>query len=73
MRYYKLDQTQEALRAVTDLINSPGAGGRSCVDFALAAKVSLAMYLQEAWGGKPNKPPPQRLYDQDTRWRARQQ
>ena len=70
LRYAKMGETQQALRNVTDLINSPGASGRNCVDFALASKVSLAMYLQDCWGGRPNKPPPAKFYDQDTRWRS---
>ena len=70
-RYAKLNSTVAAFEAVQELINAPGASGRNSVDYALASKVSLAMYLQEQWGGRPNKPPPVKDYDRDARWRAR--
>ena len=68
-RYTKLGSNQEAFGTVVDLINSPGSSGRNTVDFSLASKVQLAMYLQEQWGGRPNKPPPIKDYDRNQRWR----
>ena len=51
-----------------------GLGSPQCasaqVNLSLKCHVSLAMYLQDVWGGRPLQPPPARV-DTHNAWRQR--